>query len=393
MIKREHADKMLSMGVITPETHARLHHYADGGMVAQEPEYPADPRIPTPDRFNAGAGQQALDVGKKALDFAKDKIDMNDEKSVLIYKVNDSFLSFISGDWLDKNECDHNLINWNLRMGEFFGSTLYIWWNNILYIPQGNFSTSQWAVQKLSDISETYDNDFTKSLKFLYNVYLLTRCRKFQETLNEAEAGIQFISKTGFVLHLFYHYAYKMRAQFMLGDVSGSKETLELAERMKAQTIIVPLIMGEFLLSKFILELFQLEETIKSDDKPAYVIYRTNAYKVGTKALKVSNKAVTFKTEALKLMGVYYWLISKQWKAKQWWSKTIKEGQRLNDRLELSRTYYEVGKRLLEPTSKYKELDGIKAEEYLEKARTMFEEMDLQWDLDELEKFRLRMGT
>ena len=28
----------------------------------------------------------------------------------------------------------------------------------------------------------------------------------------------------------------------------------------------------------------------------------------------------------------------------------------------------------------------LAAEEYLEKARTMFEEMDLQWDLDELDK-------
>jgi hypothetical protein len=40
-----------------------------------------------------------------------------------------------------------------------------------------------------------------------------------------------------------------------------------------------------------------------------------------------------------------------------------------------------------------KELDDIKAEEYLEKARTMFEEMGLQWDMDELEKFKLQMGT
>jgi hypothetical protein len=77
----------------------------------------------------------------------------------------------------------------------------------------------------------------------------------------------------------------------------------------------------------------------------------------------------------------------------QWWHKAIAEGQRLNDRLELSRTYYEVGKRLLEPKSKYKELDGIKAEEYLEKAHTMFQEMDLQWDLDGLEKLRLHMGS
>jgi hypothetical protein len=45
------------------------------------------------------------------------------------------------------------------------------------------------------------------------------------------------------------------------------------------------------------------------------------------------------------------------------------------------------------PKSKYKELDGVKAEDYLEKARVMFEEMDLQWDLDELEKIRLHMES
>ena len=53
--------------------------------------------------------------------------------------------------------------------------------------------------------------------------------------------------------------------------------------------------------------------------------------------------------------------------------------------VDLARTYFEIGKRLLEPDSKYKELNGITAEEYLEKARIMFEEMDLQWDLDELD--------
>jgi hypothetical protein len=52
-----------------------------------------------------------------------------------------------------------------------------------------------------------------------------------------------------------------------------------------------------------------------------------------------------------------------------------------------------VGKRLLEPKSKYKELDGIKAGEYLERARVMFEDMDLQWDLDELEKLRMHMES
>ena len=70
----------------------------------------------------------------------------------------------------------------------------------------------------------------------------------------------------------------------------------------------------------------------------------------------------------------------------------MKEGERLGARLELSRTYFEVGKRLIEPESKYQKLNGIKAEEYLKKAKTLFEEMDLQWDLDELDRVSWRQG-
>ena len=51
-----------------------------------------------------------------------------------------------------------------------------------------------------------------------------------------------------------------------------------------------------------------------------------------------------------------------------------------------TRTYFEVGKRLREPQSKFKELNGESAEAYLEKARVLFEEMELEWDLAELER-------
>jgi hypothetical protein len=45
----------------------------------------------------------------------------------------------------------------------------------------------------------------------------------------------------------------------------------------------------------------------------------------------------------------------------------------------------EIGKRMMEPGSKYREFKGISAAEYLSRSRAMFEEMDLQWDLEQLE--------
>jgi len=46
----------------------------------------------------------------------------------------------------------------------------------------------------------------------------------------------------------------------------------------------------------------------------------------------------------------------------------------------------EIGKALLDSKCNYKEWNGMSAKEYFDKARSMFQEMDLQYDLDDLDK-------
>ena len=83
-------------------------------------------------------------------------------------------------------------------------------------------------------------------------------------------------------------------------------------------------------------------------------------------------------------MGRYCWFTDDQGEALKWWKNSIKEGERIGAKLELSRTYFEIGKRFHEKKSKYNALNGINADEYLEKARNIFEELNLVWDLDQL---------
>ena len=103
--------------------------------------------------------------------------------------------------------------------------------------------------------------------------------------------------------------------------------------------------------------------------------------------MKVSKKMKRDRVEVLRLMGTRSWLMGERNKALKWWADSIETGERLKFRPDLSRTYFEIGKRLSEPNSPYKELNGITAAEYLNKAKTMFEEMDLQWDLEQLERW------
>ena len=70
----------------------------------------------------------------------------------------------------------------------------------------------------------------------------------------------------------------------------------------------------------------------------------------------------------------------------KWQKKAIKEGENLGARPDLARTYFEVGKCLMEPQSKHKQLNDMDSQNCLNKARVMFEEMDLQYDLDELDR-------
>ncbi|MBT6616052.1 MAG: hypothetical protein HN945_00675 [Deltaproteobacteria bacterium] len=129
-----------------------------------------------------------------------------------------------------------------------------------------------------------------------------------------------------------------------------------------------------------------LERSIQSNNRQATKELIKAAYLSTRIAVRYGRKFAINLTESFRLMAIYYWLINKQRKALKWFGKSIKEGERLGARPELSRTCAEVGSRLLEPGSSFNQLNGITAEEYLEKAGVLFQEMDLQRDLEQLEK-------
>jgi hypothetical protein len=132
--------------------------------------------------------------------------------------------------------------------------------------------------------------------------------------------------------------------------------------------------------------LHKLEEALATQDRALLSDRRKKAWKSGRQLLRLASKVAQHRTDAYRLMGTYYWLTNNQKRALTWWDRSIKEGERLGARLELARTYFEVGRRLLYPGKRDKTLRGISANGYLDRAGKLFEELDLQWDLDQLRK-------
>ena len=181
-------------------------------------------------------------------------------------------------------------------------------------------------------------------------------------------------------------YSRKAHILVVMGDIELAEKSLKLADKVRREIDTVPWQLTNFFGGQFEHDLYRLKESIRKDSKSGTSQYRKKANKSAKKLLKVTKKVAQNRVDSYRLRGVYYWLINKQKKALKWWQRAIEEGEHLDARIELSRTYFEIGKRLLEPCSKYKKLSEIKAEEYLEKARALFVEMDLQWDLDELDR-------
>jgi len=172
--------------------------------------------------------------------------------------------------------------------------------------------------------------------------------------------------------------------------IRAIRATREIHE--KQSLMVLPVFLAPYMTARFFVDVEQLKHEIRSETPPDVANLRKRAYDAGKAAARNSNKYAPYRTKILRLMGLYYWLIDKQGKALKWWEKAIQEGERLGARPDLSRTYFEVGKRLLEPQSKHRELNGIEAKGYLEKARILFEEMGLERDLDDLERIKADYG-
>lgn len=325
-------------------------------------------------------------LSRKILDSVKDKIDKDDDKQLILYDLLETLHNYLEGNWETIREYDDDLVKKILSRGDLYFAPQHLFWHGYPKLFKGDFNIAKLMVNKLSEIGGVYENDFSLLLKSKLNTDLLTECRNFHDAIIELGQAIDFTEKTGFGVSLLELYSRRAMLHKLMGDIEEAEKSLQHADKVRSQVQAAPVMLSTFYLSQLEYLLYRLEESISTTSKSDSSEYCKKAFKSAKMLVKISRKAAQHRTESYKLIGVYYWLIKEQKKALKWWNKSIKEGERLGARLGLSRTYFEVGKRLLEAESKYKMLNEVNAEEYLEKARVLFEDMELQWDLNELSR-------
>jgi tetratricopeptide (TPR) repeat protein len=296
--------------------------------------------------------------------------------------------NFYLGKWKDMQDSEELLLDENLKTGQFFNVSMQLLILGIIKIYQGKFNRAYQIIGKLSKIADNYEYKIARQNQLILEIALFLHCRK----LNEARKSIgtyELLFKAGSDLNTMRFLGDKAEVQIWLNDFNGAEKTLSQTEEIfTKENLVNPAFLIVYFTSRFHLDVKQLEESIISNNKAGIKKYDKQTTKSNKKLRQNSKKYAPQRAAALRLIARYHWLIGKQNKAAKLWKEAIEEGTRLGARPDLARTYMEIGTRFLEEKSKYKELNGISAEGYLEKARAMFQEMDLQWDLDELEKMK-----
>lgn len=306
--------------------------------------------------------------------------------SILIYHC--------QGAWEKISAPDESLLNASLRIGDLWHTSMCLWSYGLVKGEQGEFSHLMKVIDKLHEIGETYDYAQAiinaRGLKADY----LIKARITHEALSEVEQGLSYTKENSTELYEIMFLGLKAKAQQLAGDAEGPLDSIAQASEIyeKQSLMVMPLFLAPHMVARFFVYVEQLKHAIRSEKSSDVEYVRKHAYRAGKAAVRNSHKYAPYRTKILRLMGLYYWLIGKQEKALKWWNKAIQEGESLGARPDISRTYFEVGKRLLEPQSKHKNLNGIEAKGYLEKAGILFEEMGLERDLDDLERIKADYG-
>ncbi|NNL42427.1 MAG: AAA family ATPase [Desulfobacterales bacterium] len=330
----------------------------------------------------------SFNISKRLIQRAEPLIDKNNSKEFLCYKLYHFFYNLVSGNWSECKEYDEELVNLNLDKGRTWLAATYVSLQGMLKVEQGHFAQAQMLANKLKEIWNVFKYQNANGLHYSLKIRLFFKQRRIQEVTEALTTGIAFQKKCFEELRLSYFLGIKAYIDLLDNKHSDAEISLSQAKEIStSKGRVIPLYISSYFLSRFLFDLNTLERSLLSDDNLNIIKCKTKAFLSAKKALKTANRFAPDKVEVFKQMGSYFWMINKQKKALKWWSQSLAEAEKMGALPELYRNYFEVGQRLFEAKSNFKDLSSIKRKAFLLKAKTGFKSLNLKYDLEKLEQF------
>ena len=325
----------------------------------------------------------SFSLGKRSLNYVRKNLSTsNDNVSLYYYKMFETIHDYLTGNW--DNDLGEDFIDYNIKIGEIYCAATHLLYIGYIYLYRGEFDYTKSIIEKLHLISEQFNTDHAAVMYYTLKALLLKKQARLQEASETINKGLDLAQKIGLTNRILSFLGMQFQVQVMLDHPARTEEILARCKAIiSEQRNVTPYYYSSFLLGNFLYDLNRLEKSLLSEDIPARSKYRSLALKSGKRLIKNSEKIVSEKATAFCLMGRFYWFDGSPDKAVQFWVRALQEGELLGLRPDIASTYFEVGKRLQESQGKYNRFQGKQGKNCLEKARTLFQKMDIELDIEE----------
>jgi len=326
----------------------------------------------------------SLKTGRKMLDLAK-KAGAEDHPAPLIYyRFLNKLLDYNSG-ILEEDKTMEHTFKVGMQIGDFWTTTVYAVYCGYAFIDRGDHNGFIKMTEKLNEIADSFDNSHARAQWYRLSAIGNFLFRKMDDDLDLISEGIAYAGKSGHFTVLLILWCIKSLSHSLKGETEEAEKAFQEAGKHIHDKQFLPIYYSQYLLARAWMEWSALKyctdhhKPIKKE--AASVLKTTNMI------IRISKTVPSKSFEAWRLKAMVYRQLGKKNSTLKCFSKSIQLGQKYNCPLELSRTYFAAGKFLQDSDSKRNTILGFSANEYLLKAKSLFEELDLQWDLKEYEKY------
>jgi tetratricopeptide (TPR) repeat protein len=297
------------------------------------------------------------------------------------YNMFGNLYQFLTGDWKEDAHFQQ-MFDYCIERGNIWNLLHYVLFNGFQYLEIGMPAKTEEMLDTLASLGEDYKTSLAIAQYYRLYANYTFRYRKLDDNISMADEGIEYTSKTGHDNILSIIVLTKASSLAMKGDIDKARAVFKEGERLAMPRKILKMWYSAIFTTKAYIELEELKRN------PSDTFLRKNIVKTIKKAVKVSAKVMNDLIISHQLSGSVYCLLGDHKKALKHFGIAIALGEKYNGKLELSRTWFEIGKCLNQSAGKIQSFRGKTAKDYLSNARELFIELGLEYDLGELEKFQ-----
>jgi tetratricopeptide (TPR) repeat protein len=315
---------------------------------------------------------------RKILEFTKNNMGTDPSTPWMEYNMFGNLYQFLTGDWKEDVHFQQ-MYDYCIERGNIWNLLHYVLFHGFQFIEIGRPNKTEEMINRLIGLGEDYKVSLAVAQYYRLYANYTFRYRKLDENIAMADEGIEYTSRTGHDNILSIIILTKASSLAMKGDIDKARAVYQEGERLAMPRKILKMWYSAIFTTKAYIELEELKRY------PTDTYLRKNIVKTVKKAVGTSAKVMNDLIISHQLAGSVYSFLGHYKKALKHFGKALDLIEQFNGKLELSRTCFEIGKCLKQSGNKTKSFRGKTADEYLSRARELFTEMGLEYDLHELE--------